>query len=481
MPIPALAVRRALPPGAHVVHLPAHPAAPVRPVPAAAAPAAAPTAPAPTASGASAAGTSGRGAPIARELAAATPAERDRSIDALRVGSIAVVVLGHWLMATVTPAGEVGNALSTAPALPYLTWLLQVVPVFFLVGGFGHARALRSDRPYGDFVRGRVSRLLRPVAVLLAVWVPVAAVLGAAGLDRGLVGTALRTVPQPLWFLGVYLGVVGLAPLMWRWHRRHGAAVPVLLGAGAVAVDVLRFRYGHGAVGAVNLALVWLAVHQLGFLLADGRLTRRVGAGLAAAGGTALALLTSVGPYPVSMVGLPGDPVSNVGPPTVALLAQAVALTGLVVLVRPALRRRLADARLWTVVVAANGVVMTVFLWHLTALFALLALTRGPAAGTAAWWTTRPLWILALAVLTVPLVALFRAAERPVPAAGCPSARAAAGVAACALGLLGLSAVGLHGLLTGATATLLVLPLSAPAAIALVGAGCLALRPTRRR
>lgn len=430
--------------------------------------------------GVSAAG-SGR-ALSAAELAAGTPGERDRAMDLLRVVSIGVVVLGHWLMAAVVvgPDGAVtvGNAVASAPGLAYLTWVLQVVPVFFLVGGFAHARALRRPKPYADFVRGRVARLLRPVAVLAGVWTVLAALVGLAGLDRGVLAVALRTVPQPLWFLGVYLGVVGLAPAMLRWHRRSGAAVPVALGAATVAVDLVRFGLGMPGVGALNLAFVWLAVHQLGFLLSDG-LPRRAGALLAGGGLAALVLLTAYGPYPTSMVGLPGDPVSNVGPPTAALLAQAVLLTGLVVLVRPVLARRCASRRLWTVVVAANGVVMTVFLWHLTALFALTAATLpvAPAPASAAWWASRPLWIVACGLLLLPLVAAFRAAERPRPvASGGPSWRAALGVAACALGTLGLSATGLSGLLTGHTATLVVLPLTASAALSLIAAGALLLR-----
>jgi hypothetical protein len=477
-------------------------------------------------------------------LAERTPPERDRAIDLLRVLSIGVVVLGHWLMATVTVGADgavsVGNALGTAAALPYLTWALQVVPVFFLVGGFAHARALRRPTPYAAFVRGRLARLLRPVTVFVAVWTVLAAVAGATGRDEGVVAVALRTVPQPLWFLGVYLGVVALAPAMLRAHRRWGAAVPVVLGLGAVAVDAVRFAADVPAAGALNLAFVWLAVHQLGFLLSDGP-PRRAGAALACGGFGALVLLTAYGPYPTSMVGLPGEPVSNVGPPTVALLAQAVMLTGLVALVRPALARLCANPRVWTVVVVANSAVMTVFLWHLTALFALTAATLRlqPDAGSPAWWATRPLWIAGCALLLAPLVAVFRAAERPravdragraagrpgdavggaagrsggpvggaagrsggpvggaagrsggpvggaagrprSAVAGAASAwRAGLGMAACTVGVLGLSATGLSGLLAGHTATLVVLPLTAPAAVALVALGGLALRAPRR-
>ena len=205
----------------------------------------------------------------------------------------------------------------------------------------------------------------------------------------------------------------------------------------------------------------------------------------------ALVLLTTAGPYPVSMVGLPGDPVSNVNPPTLALLAQAVALTGLVALLRPVLARSLQDSRLWTAVVAANGVVMTVFLWHLTALFALSAALLGagvplPAAGSPAWWLSRPLWIIALAALLVPLVAAARGAERPRPVpgagrrwAGRPGARGSAGGVAPRRARSACSACprsGCPASSSDTSATLVVLPLTAPVALALIGAGLRALR-----
>ncbi|NEE28071.1 acyltransferase, partial [Streptomyces sp. SID7982] len=125
-----------------------------------------------------------------RELAGATPATRDRYVDLLRVGSLGAVVLGHWLMAAVTPDG-VGNLLAVVPALQPLTWLLQVMPVFFFVGGFSHALSYRSllrkrpegseDSVYSAFLRARLQRLLCPTMVFVLVW-------GAAALLVQLLG-----------------------------------------------------------------------------------------------------------------------------------------------------------------------------------------------------------------------------------------------------------------------------------------------------
>lgn len=438
----------------------------------------------------------------ARSLAAATPASRDRYADFLRVFSIAVVVLGHWLMAVVTfgTAGQVaaGNALTAVPALQYATWLLQVMPLFFFVGGFAHYTGLqalhRRGGSYSDFVRARVTRLLRPTAVFIASWLAAALVLELTGRQTGVLAVAVRTVGQPLWFLGVYLGVMALAPTMLRWHDRHGARVPIALAVIAVAVDAAAFGLGMPSLRALNIAVVWLAVHQLGYLYADGTLlrTRRIGLGMVACGLATVVALTASGRYPVSMVGMPGQAVSNMNPPTVALLAHAVWLIGLAVLVRDRLTRWLRHARVWTAVVAANGVVMTAFLWHLTALFcgygAWLWLGRSlPAAGSALWWQTRPLWLVGLAVICLLLVKLFRRAERPAPrsnlaatAEPARSAVAALGATACCLGVLGLSATGFGRILAGHSVTLVVVPMTAPIAALLVLAGCLTLSPPLR-
>jgi hypothetical protein len=443
------------------------------------------------------------------ELAEATPDHRDRYIDLLRVVSLGVVVFGHWLMAVVVVGrdGTVSatNALVLLPGLRPLTWLLQVMPVFFLVGGFSHAVALsslqRRGGGYADFVRSRGGRLLRPTAVFLAVWLGLALAIEASGHDRGVLRMATRLVAQPLWFVGVYLGVVALAPAMLRLHRRLGGRavwVPVGLGVAAGVVDVLRFGYGMPYVGYLNVAFVWLAVHQCGYLYADGVLARggrRLAWACVTVGLGATVALTASGRYPVSMVGMPGDRVSNMSPPTLALLACAVFLAGLVLVLRAPVSRWLRRPRVWRAVVTANGLAMTAFLWHLTAMFAATAATTAlglavPAVGSPVWWLLRPVWVAVLVVLTAGLVVAFRGADRPrparVPADGSGTARrrtaaAVAGVVLCTLGVLGFSAVGFGGALAGRTATLVVLPVTPVVAAVLVGAGSALLRASRPR
>ncbi|MET8883066.1 acyltransferase family protein [Streptomyces rubiginosohelvolus] len=432
-----------------------------------------------------------------RELAGATPATRDRYVDLLRVGSLGAVVLGHWLMAAVTPDG-VGNLLAVVPALQPLTWLLQVMPVFFFVGGFSHALSYRSllrkrpegseDSVYSAFLRARLQRLLRPTMVFVLVWGAAALLVQLLGGGGGLTGVTLRMVTQPLWFIGIYLAMVAFTPPLLRLHERYGWGAFAALAGAAVAVDVLRFAAGVPYVEFLNFAFVWLAVHQLGFLRADGRIRLRRAALLAGGGLVTAAALVALGPYPLSMVGMPGEKVSNMAPPTLALLAHGLWLVGAVELLRAPAARLLERPRVWRTVVAANGVAMTAFLWHLTAMFgvygALLALDVAlPEPASAAWWTQVPLRLALAAALTAALVAAFRTFERPAAptSPGIPGASgasgasplAALGATLCLLGVLGLSMVGFGGLLDGRTALLIAIPVSAPAAVAMTLGGWL--------
>ncbi len=205
------------------------------------------------------------------------------------------------------------------------------------------------------------------------------------------------------------------------------------------------------------------------------------------------AALVAFGPYPLSMVGMPGEKISNMSPPTAALLCHGMWLVGAVELLARPGARLVARPRVWRGVIAANGVAMTAFLWHLTAMLGvygvLLALDVPlPVPASGAWWARTPLRIASAAVVTAVLVAVFRGAERPPAPAGVLGAgrrasgpAAAFGVTLALFGVLGLSMVGFGGLLEGRTAVLVAVRVTAPAAVLMAVAGWLLVEAAARR
>ncbi len=164
---------------------------------------------------------------------AATPEDRDRVVDFLRAASILAVVLGHWMIATVVEVDgerQGTNALSALAWLRPVTWAFQVMPVFFLVGGFANLRSLRAGADghadAGGFLARRADRLLRPTMVFVGVWLLLAAWLERRADPSDLVRDITRIAAQPLWFLAVFVLIVLAAPLQLRAQRARPRAVP---------------------------------------------------------------------------------------------------------------------------------------------------------------------------------------------------------------------------------------------------------------
>ncbi|MET8155726.1 acyltransferase [Sphaerisporangium sp. NPDC005289] len=401
-----------------------------------------------------------------RRMAASTPAGRDRHVDLIRAVAIAAVVTGHWLVVYVTwgPSGPTGRSiLELVPWTHPLTWIFQVMPLFFLVGGFANAASLTSHLARGGNGTGwtldRAARLVQPTTVLLCGLAAGAFVARSLGAPPATVGTAVWLASIPLWFLVAYIAVVFLTPFMYGLHRRAGLAVPIVLAAMVGADDVARLGFGVPYVGTANYLLAWLAVHQLGFAVQDGRLPSRwrVALPLAAAGLAVLVLLTVAGPYPVSMVGVTGERTQNTAPPTLALLALAVTQTGVALSLRGLGNRWLRRPGPWTVVVAVNSVIMTLFLWHMTAVVFGVALLYGTgvlpsaAPGSAFWLLLRIPWVACLALILAVLVVVFGRFERradrrsrpvePIPGV-LPATLTVAGAGAVVAGLLGVALAG---------------------------------------
>ena len=373
----------------------------------------------------------------AARVDAATPASRNRVVDFLRAAAITVVVLGHWTIIAVDadggiqPHGVLDGARWTHP----LTWLFQVMPIFFLVGGYSNALSWRSarrkDLGYGQWLRTRLRRLGIPLIPLLLAWLVIGVVAVVAGAPHVTVQLASQMALIPTWFLAAYLMVIMVAPpCLILWERFGWLSILGVLAL-AAAVDALSLVADQPLLGYPNYLLVWAAFHQVGYAWLDGRLS---GAGrrllLAAIGLVGLLLLVLVGPYPVSMITSAADDISNSSPTRITMAFLGMLQAGLVLSLEKPLTALLRRPGLWFLTVLVNQRIMTWFLWHLTVMVGLAHLLLAldaravlPEPLTGLWWATRPVWALVLLALTGLVVLVMgrfedpRADDRPAPAA----------------------------------------------------------------
>lgn len=385
--------------------------------------------------------------------------DRDRFLDVVRLLVMALVVLQHWWLPVLAVEEGTGtldaSSVLTAEGGFALTWAVQVMPLIFFVGGAANFLSRRTASERGvsasTWFARRLRRLAWPVVPLAVVWIVACHLLVLAGSPLQPVLVGAGAAGMVLWFLATYVLVVVATPLLSWAQGRFGWWVPFALLAAAAAVDAVRFGTGVDGIGYLNVAFVWLGVHQLGFLYATGSIRRRHAILMLAGGAVAAAVLAWVGPYSLNMTGVFAAETSNVAPPTLVLAALGVLQVGAAVL----LRERIAawadrPGPAWLL----NRVcphLMTVYLWHMlpiSVVAGVLVFGLGihtPEPMTGLWLLWGLLGVVVLLPLVVPLAHwAFRFETPPKALSGEPGLlRVLVSAALIGGGLLTLTITGL--------------------------------------
>ena len=172
-------------------------------------------------------------------IASAGPQGRNRYVDLVRLVAILVVMGGHWLATIIVVGDGQPRGLSALAEIGYMRWLtllLQVMPMFFLAGGYAAAASWPSWRARGGrwagWTHSRFVRLLRPTSWFVGIMAAAVGLAMLLGAPTSVLAQAGWGVALQLWFLPVYLLLLVLAvPLLTAWNR-----VGWLLLAAAIAV-----------------------------------------------------------------------------------------------------------------------------------------------------------------------------------------------------------------------------------------------------
>ncbi len=345
----------------------------------------------------------------------------DRVADLVRVAALGVVIVWHSTLSLFHRQADgslsMPNPIGQYQALWLATWVLQVMPLFFVVSGAVNADAWERHRQRGGtawtFTKRRVARFVRPVGVLVALCA--AAELVARALGGGPLLARNLVVVVPLWTLGLLLAYAPLTPLLHEFHLRHGAAVTTSLVATVAVADLIRFEGHVTAGGAVSTVVVWLLAYHLGWVYRAARRhgaarCRREGRTLVLAGLCGLIVSTNIGVYPRSMVATSTDPISNLLPTTFPIAALALAQCGLLLWARPALDRWLRRDDVWRTVTSLGRLALPAYLLHMIPVVVVVRAVELlhpawlPQRASTGWWLSRPLWFALVAVVGVPVL-----------------------------------------------------------------------------
>lgn len=401
--------------------------------------------------------TASRVFPSPAEVEANTPATRDRAIDVIRIVSLIGVVVGHTVMATSIIADDVfiwSNLLTASVVFQALTWIFQIMPLFFFAGVAASIDTWKPGQSWGDWLMRRCTRLYRPVFYYLAFWVSTLAILRFF-LPEHVYEPVAGISIQLLWFLGAYVLVLAAVPLLAR-ITTTGRLVSAVAGTYAfiAVIDAIRIHLDTpAAFGYLNL-VAWLIPGMLGVAY-----RRRLLAGRAALllGGAMFAvnlLLMWAGPYELSLVGIETQQLKNMTPPSLLLAGHAIMMCAFAIAAAPAIARWARRPRVWWLTAIGNSGAMTLYLWHIPALlgmhlvFDYLGYPRYDAS-TSGFVALSVVQLVVMAgLVAAAFVALRPLENNPLPlwdgghVAGPGSRSAAVGALLCLAGAATLASVG---------------------------------------
>ena len=343
-------------------------------------------------------------------------------------------MFGHWF--ATLPRLDGGELVATDHLLhawipaAFLTWAVQVVPLFVFVsaavGTNGVERRFRQGHSQVQWWGSRALRLARPTVTYLAALTLL--VVAARFTGGRFLGTFDGSLTIHLWFLIMLLIVQAMLPLSVAADRRFGLRAVLGLIVLAAAFDIVRagafwptqwptlgarVTGADSGIGWLNAFAVWLLPQQLGIAWKRGRFSGAWTGMLLLALGAAWLVGSVMSGYPVGMIGLDLAGNSNMLPPTLALIGVMWLQVGLVLLCEHPARWLLDRESLAGIVAFLGAFGMPLYLWHKLAELPaawLGELIGAPidagTPGDPGFWAGRLWWLALCLLMVVPVLAV---------------------------------------------------------------------------
>ncbi len=272
-------------------------------------------------------------------------ATASRVPDGIRALALLVVITAHCLAWTRIDGHSMVNIIQHQPHLWWITWMVQIMPLFFVFAGTGLSK-LASDKSGKRFVM-RGFMLLSPASLIYLV-------SGLVGLclipiKKSIVASTVGLLlVQLTWFLAVYVVIIAITPLL----NRFTSLVGIFAWCGLIAgIDALRIHVNQN-LGWLNMIMVWSLFALIGMRLKDlQRMPKPVALFGFIVSWSCAWLAIHYGPYSKALVSIPGIPgISNLGPPSFVLACAGIGQIFLVIAGWNVLEKVFAQRYVWNVI-----------------------------------------------------------------------------------------------------------------------------------
>jgi len=315
-----------------------------------------------------------------------TSISRERFIDFLKVIGLMMIIFNtYYLIRFNNSFGEylIFNLSFDDSLTTTYTWFTVGMTLFFFSVGFTNKIAwyanVGRDGSQWKFLTDRVNALLGPVIVWISVVTIILNVytrinnlpLFFTSQDDGVVPLT-EFIMWPLWLVSIYLVVVIFSPITLFLHKTNPYLTLSMFFIATVAIDTFDFSLAFSYLRLINYLIFWLAIHQLGYFFADGKifsykLSFFLGLTLLTFGYLFYKLNTSNDFLSLSSYRLIAN--SNEDPPTVYYLIASIGLASLLLLLRKPIEKLLENRFIWILFSYIHANIFTLFLWHMFVLF----------------------------------------------------------------------------------------------------------------